>query len=121
MKLLLWVETLGKIFIPEVGLEMNFGKALLKKMKNCVKNKETNVLPLGGNVYFPNISDNSIVTNKNVWKFARPFFLNKGFLNSPEIMTRKENKIITDTKEIAQVLNDHYINIVEKSCRKKPT
>ena len=54
------------MFIPEVGLEMNFGKALLKKMKNCVKNKETNVLPLGGNVYFPNISDNSIVTNKNV-------------------------------------------------------
>ena len=121
MKLLLWVETLGKIFIPEVGLEMNSGKALLKKMKNCVKNKETNVLPLGGNVYFPNISDNSIVTNKNVWKFARPFFLNKGSLNNPEIMTRKENKIITDTKEIVQVLNDHYINIVEKSCRKKPT
>ena len=36
-------------------------------------------------------------------------------------MTRKKNKIITDTKEIVQVLNDHYINIVEKSCRKKPT
>ena len=36
-------------------------------------------------------------------------------------MLRKEKKIITDTKEIVQVLNDHYINIVERSCGEKPT
>ena len=36
-------------------------------------------------------------------------------------MLRNENKIITDTKEVVQVLNDHYVNIVERSCRKKPT
>ena len=36
-------------------------------------------------------------------------------------MSRKEKKIITDTKEIAQVLNDHYINIVQRSCGEKPT
>ena len=29
--------------------------------------------------------------------------------------------MITDTKEIVQVLNDHYINIVERSCWKKTT
>ena len=34
-------------------------------------------------------------------------------------MTRKK-KIITDTKEIVQVLNDHYVNIVERSCGEKP-
>ena len=36
-------------------------------------------------------------------------------------MLRKEKKIITDTKEIVQVLNDRYINIVERSCGEKPT
>ena len=36
-------------------------------------------------------------------------------------MLREEKKIITDTKEIVQVLNDHYINIVERSCGEKPT
>ena len=36
-------------------------------------------------------------------------------------MLRKEEKIITDTNEIVQVLNDHYINIVGRSCRRKPT
>ena len=31
----------------------------------------------------------------------------------------KKKKIITDTKEIVQVLNDHYVNIVERSCGEK--
>ena len=36
-------------------------------------------------------------------------------------MLGKETKIITDTKETVQVLNDHYINIVERSCGEKAT
>ena len=78
-------------------------------MKKCIKSKEANMLPLGGSVkeYF--------------WNFWRPFLLNKGSLNNCEIMLRKEKKIITDTKEIVQVLNHHYINIVERSCGEKPT
>ena len=92
-------------------------------MKKCIKNKEANMLHLGGNVkeYFHNISKNNIVTNENFWNFWRPFLVNKGSLNSCEIMLRKEKKIITDTKEIVQVLNDHYINIVERSCGEKTT
>ena len=88
-------------------------------MKSCIKNKQTNVLPLGGNV-FHNISNNIIVTNKNFWNFIRPFLVNKGLLNSSKIMLREEKKIITDTKEIVQVLNDHYINIIERPCVEKP-
>ena len=36
-------------------------------------------------------------------------------------MLRKEKKIITDTKEIVQVLNDYYINITERYYGEKPT
>ena len=36
-------------------------------------------------------------------------------------MLRKEKKIITDIKEIVQVLNDHYINIAERYCGEKTT
>ena len=36
-------------------------------------------------------------------------------------MLRKENEIITDTKKIVQVLNDHYISIVERFCGGKTT
>ena len=56
--------------------------------------------------------------NKKIWNFIRPFLINKSSLNSCEIMIRKQKKIITDTKEIVQVLNDHYVNIVERSCWK---
>ena len=71
--------------------------------------------------YFHKISNNNIDTNKNFWNFIRPFLVNKGLLNSSEIMLRKEKRIITDIKEIVQVLNDHYLNIVERSCGEKPT
>ena len=36
-------------------------------------------------------------------------------------MIRKEKKVNNDTKEIVQVLNDHYANIVKRSCGEKPT
>ena len=36
-------------------------------------------------------------------------------------MLRQEKKIITDTKEVVQVLIDHYINKVQRSCGQKPT
>ena len=50
IKLLLSLETLGKKFIPEVNLGINFVKTLSKNTKNCIKNREINVLNLGGNV-----------------------------------------------------------------------
>ena len=71
--------------------------------------------------YFDKISNNNIVKNKNFWNFIRLFLLNKGSLNSSETMLRQEKKIITDTKEVVQVLNDHYINKGQRSWGEKPT
>ena len=72
--------------------------------------------------YFHSISNNNTVTNKISWNFVRPFLVNTGLLNSrEEIMKRKEKKIITDNKQIVQVLNDHYINMFEQSCGQKPS
>ena len=42
-------RNLRKEIYTRSRLEVNFVKPVLKKMKNCIKNKETNVLPLGGN------------------------------------------------------------------------
>ena len=70
--------------------------------------------------YFQNISNNNIVTNKSFWSFVRRFLVKKGLLISSKVMLRKEKKTIIDTKEIVQVLNDHYINIVERSFGEKP-
>ena len=53
-------------------------------------------------------------------ELCKTFSLNKGLLNSSKVMLRKEKKIIRETKEIVQVLNDHYINVVERSFGEKP-
>ena len=41
--------------------------------------------------------------------FIRPFLISKGSLNNCKIMLKKEQEIITATKEIVQVLNHHKI------------
>ena len=43
-------RNLRKEIYTRSRFRINFVKILLKKMKNFIKNKETNVLPLGGNV-----------------------------------------------------------------------
>ena len=42
--------------------------------------------------YFHDISNNNIVTNKHFWNFIRPFLVNKGLLNSSEIMPKKRKE-----------------------------
>ena len=58
-----------------------------------------------------------VQTNKDFWKLIKPFLTNKGFLENAEIMlTEKEKK-----KELVRIFNNHYINIVERSCGTNPT
>ena len=96
---------------------MNFVKRLLKKINNCVRNRKTNAQPLGESVnieeHFRNITNNKIVTIKKVWSYVRPLLVNKDSLNICEI--------VTATKKIVQVLNDHYVNLVEISSGEKST
>ena len=70
--------------------------------------------------YFSSITSNGIITNKNFWKAIKPFLTNKGCLEKSDIMLRGDEKMITDEKKLLQLLNDHYINIVERSCGFKP-
>ena len=70
--------------------------------------------------YFSNIASNEIITNKNFWKAIKPFLTNKSCLENNDIMLRDDEKMITDEKKLVQLFNDHYINIVERSCGFKP-
>ena len=70
--------------------------------------------------YFSNITSNKIITNKIFWKVIKPFLTNKGCLEKSDIMLRDDENMITDEKILVQLFNDHYINIVERSCSFKP-
>ena len=90
-------------------------------MKNCITNKETNVLPLGEKWIKEYFRNSNIAINKHFWNFIRSFLKNKGSLNSCEIMLRKEKKINIDIKEIVQVLNHCKVYKVERSFEEKRT
>ena len=57
-----------------------------------------------------------VQTNKDFWKLIKPFLTNKGFLENAGIMLTEKDKIVTEEKELAGIFNDHYINIVERTC-----
>ena len=117
-------RNLRKEIYPRSRFRNKFCKSRTKENEKLYKKQRNKYVALRRKCikeYLLNISNNSIITNKNFWSFIRPFFVNKGLLNSSEITLRKEKKIITDTKEIVQVLNDYYSNIVERSCGEKPT
>ena len=71
--------------------------------------------------YFTKITKNGIVTSKNFWKTMKPFLTNKGNLENPEIMLQDKGNIVSDESVLVKTFNELYVNIVEKSCGKKPT
>ena len=67
-------------------------------------------------VYFHNVTKTGVQTNKDFWKLIKPFLTNKGFLENAESMLTEKDKIVTEGKELVRIFNEHYINIVERSC-----
>ena len=51
----------------------------------------------------------------------KPFLTNKGNLENPEIMLQNKGNLVSDESVLVKTFNEHYINIVGKSCGKKPT
>ena len=49
-----------------------------------------------------------------------PFLTNKGFLENAEIILAEKHKITAEEKELVKIFNEHYIDIVERSCGTKP-
>ena len=50
----------------------------------------------------------------------KPFVTHKGCPKNSNIMSIDDERMITDQKKLVQLFNDHYINIVERSCGLKP-
>ena len=69
-------------------------------------------------MYFNKVIKAVVPTNEHFWKLIKPFLTNKRFLENAEIMLGKRDKIVIEEKEI---FNNHYIDIVERSCGTKPT
>ena len=61
---------------------------------------------------YSNLNEKNVIDDRIFWKMVKPMLSNK-FVNSERITLVDYEKIITNDKEIAKVLNDFFSNIIE--------
>ena len=61
------------------------------------------------------------MSNKKFWSTVKPFLTNKGGISNDFISVEKDGDLINNEKEIVELFNQNYINIVENSSGKKPS
>ena len=79
--------------------------------RKCVKLRKKSI-----KLYFSKVTQNGIVTNKSFWKVIKPFLTNKGCIDGNKISIVNGDEIISDEKELVKTFNEHYANIVKRSC-----
>ena len=56
-----------------------------------------------------------ISNNKQFWNLVKPFLTNKSSFSSESIIIKNKEKFINDEKELGEIFNNYYTNIVEKA------
>ena len=59
--------------------------------------------------------------SKTFYDLIKPYLTNKGALCSNDITLFEDNNFISNDKEVADIFNDYYINIVEYTSGKVPS
>ena len=69
--------------------------------------------------YFNSLNMKQVSDNKLFWKSVKPFFFNDKGSNSSKITLVEENNIISDEAEIANIMNNYFINVSKTLNLKK--
>ena len=72
-------------------------------------------------IYFKEATKNGIMTNKKFWGTVKSFLTNKGCISGDFISIEKDGELISNEKELVEIFDRNYINIVEKTSGKKPS
>ena len=82
------------------------------------RNLYVNLLRKSKTEYFQKLNAEDLSDNRKFWKTIKTFFSNKG-LNSNKLMLKENNRLITEEKELATVMNTFFVNITESLDLKK--
>ena len=63
--------------------------------------------------YFAKLNVKDVADNKLFWKNVKPYFSDK-CSNSKKITLVEKDIIITDEKQIANIMNEHFVSITKK-------
>ena len=64
-----------------------------------------------------------MLQTKAIWqtkKLVKPYITNKGALSETDIMFTDQNELVSDEKEVTEIFNDYFANIVKITTRKDP-
>ena len=89
------------------------------KIGSITKNKEISVQK-AMKTYFKTITSNGMMSKKTFWNTMKPFITNKNGLTNNDITITHNNTAITDEKQLTELFNQYYVNIVETSSGVKP-
>ncbi|MDP6888359.1 MAG: hypothetical protein QGG68_09375 [SAR324 cluster bacterium] len=71
--------------------------------------------------YFDKTITENNMTNKKYWKLMRPFLSDKGSRYGTKITLKEQGGVlVSDEQQIAEIFNDQYVNIVEKTTGVPP-
>ena len=87
-----------------------------KKSKN-----KCNSLKKAKKIFFKEATKDGIISNKKFWSTVKAFLTNKGGISNDFITVENDGDLISNEKEIVELFNQNYINIVENSSGKKPS
>ena len=113
-------KELAKAIMKRSKLKNNFNKfksnenwRLFKRQRNiCNRIKRKSKQK-----YFRKLSTNP--NPKDFWNTMKPFISDKGSYSNDDYMLEENNTIVRDDKQIANIFNDLFVNIVERSTGKK--
>ena len=60
------------------------------------------------------------MTSKTFWRAAKLFLTNNGYFSNDFIRIENEGNLICNKKELVELFNEQFMNIVEKIFGKKP-
>ena len=77
-------------------------------------NKEENI----GN-QFSNLCTINGAPPKNFWDSVKPFLSDKGTHGNENYSLMENGQLVRDDRKIVEIINDHYINIIENLTGRK--
>ena len=83
------------------------------------KNKCNSLTKKAKKIFFKEATKDGIMSNKKFWSTVKLFLTNKGGISNDFISVEKDGDLISNEKEIVELFNQNYINIVENSSGKK--
>ena len=90
-------------------------EAFKRQRNKCVAIKRKNV-----RTYFSHLADNNGLNNKKFWSAVKPFLTDKSTKRSQEIILNSDDKIVKDSREVTEILNNYFTDIIEITTGKKP-